>query len=269
MTNRPILFSGPMVRALLDGTKMQTRRLVKPQPGPFEGGVHPKRVARHPAPYLDAYCGEKSTPANPRGMSEDWCWWTRDDRCGDSIGKCPFGKPGDRLWVREAWGINDYRYGGKNSIPKTRPIDLASNNLVHFATKSDAGILNEITRRSSIHMPRWASRLTLIVTDVRAQRLQDISEEDARAEGATMRPKCNGRMGHLNGWSMDWSEIGKPSRFADGGVLRERDISLCDPQAAFASYWNHINGPDAWDENPWVWAVSFEVLRKNIDEVSA
>lgn len=198
MTDRPIIFSAPMVRALLDGTKTQTRR-----------AVSPKRQT-----------------------------------------SCPYGLPGDRLWVREA-------------------CMLTTNRPPLYRADVKADLSWQPVWKPSLHMPRWASRLTLIVTDVRAERLQDISEEDARAEGATMRPKCNGHMGHRDGWSMDWSEIGKPSRFADRGVLRERDISLCDPQAAFASYWNSINGPDAWDDNPWVWAVSFEVQQRNIDEVAA
>lgn len=126
--------------------------------------------------------------------------------------------------------------------------------------------------RPSIHMPRWASRLTLTVTDVLVQRLQEISDADAIVEGASMRPACSGLLGRDPGWSMDWSRVGCMSRFASrppGGPakapLAERDISLCDPQMAFASYWNDLHGHDAWYGNPWVAAISFTVRNGNID----
>jgi len=120
-------------------------------------------------------------------------------------------------------------------------------------------------------MPRWASRLTLIVIDVRVQRLQDISEADAEAEGATSRPKCHGFQGMYPGWSMDWSKVGERSDYATGGPgpLQERDISLGDARMAFANYWGSLNGPGAWEANPWVVALTFAVHRCNIDQMGA
>ena len=268
MNGKPIIFSSEMVRALLEGRKTQTRRVMKDQPAPYKGGVHPNHVAKHPAPYIDAYCSERKTASNPRGMSNEWCWWTEDDRCGPFVGECPY-KPGDLLWVRETWGINhtDYCTG---IIPKERPEDVHDDQMVYFFTEDDPEIQAEMPKRPSIHMPRWASRLTLRITNIRAERLQDISRGDAILEGASMRPACNGCMSRYDGWSMDWAKVGAPSKFGVNGVLTEQCISLGDPQAAFLSYWTDLYGEHETKSvgaNPWVWVYDFEVIRENIDRV--
>lgn len=230
MAERPILFSAPMVRALLAGTKTQTRRVLKPQPG--DDGK---------------FADLKSCYRAHRIMR------------------------GDRLWVRETWAVGsiydgmpprDINPGGKPGWCGIR----------YAATDERFGIKDRV----SIHMPRWASRLTLTVTDVRVQRLQDISEEDAIAEGATHRLACSGFMGRNIGWSMDWSVVGQPSRFArNGGTLAERDVSLGSAVSAFAGFinglhdpkWNH-NGDGIFGANPWVAAYTFTVARRNIDASS-
>lgn len=198
MTDKPIIFSAPMIRALLDGRKTQTRRILKPQP---PEGLMPERMA---------IAGE----AQPVGAP-----WSR----------C------DRLWVREAF---------------VRYYDLDDNDMrvgpLKIAYRADGGFrwLDADTDtfrdtppwKPSIHMPRWASRLTLIVTDVRVQRLQDINEADARSEGWKAPP--DGVIGwHPIGW--------------------------------FSDLWNSIHGPDAWDANPWVAALTFTVHKKNIDQMEA
>ena len=228
MTDRPIIFSAPMVRAMLDGRKTQTRRVLKPQPtGQPSANCHPAHKPRHPAPYLDAYCGEPRTPQNPRGQGRDWHWWQVDDRCGPVACRVPYA-PGGRLWVREAvcwvsgWG---WRYRADND-------DLAE--------KRETG---EVSRwRPSIHMPRWASRLTLTVTDVRVQRLQDISEADAVAEGVIH--------DSFGGWRGHEGTIGYPTAIW-----------------AYHHLWNSLHGPGAWDANPWAVAVTFTVQRGNIDQM--
>jgi len=101
VVEHPVLFNDEMMRAILAGLKTQTRRPIKPQPEPYAGGVHPKNKAKHPAPYIDAYCGELKTAQNPRRMSDRWYWWTEDDRLGPEVGRCPFGAPGDTLWLVE------------------------------------------------------------------------------------------------------------------------------------------------------------------------
>ena len=187
MTDRPIIFSAPMVRALLDGRKTQTRRVLKPQPNMLNGG----------RPLNDG-----------RGSYSVEGGWKR----------IPYA-PGDRLWVREAF----------TEVPMIGPRYYATNDIPASFKKV-----------SPIHMPRWASRLTLIVTDVRVQRLQEISDDDARAEGV-LPDGFEGYRGHEG-------TIGYPTAIW-----------------AFRHILNSIHGPDAWDANPWVAAISFTVHRCNID----
>lgn len=205
MTDRPILFSAPMVRALLDGTKTQTRRVVKPQPQPNGGaGLHPV------APYR-----------NPRGL---WAWVlaATGHGSGGNLFACPYGKPGDRLWVRETWTTHAFL----DDIP---PRDLTTRSLHYQAD----GVIKTGKLRPSIHMPRWASRITLDVTGVRVERLQGISADDAKAEGAP------------------------PSHQSIDRVSRE--LGYADfPRSWYAQLWEQINGPGSWDANPWVWVVSFK-----------
>ena len=184
---RPILFSAPMVRALLDGSKTQTRRVVKPQPvydGRFAGGWKLKGKKGHEAATCSPFIAEV----------------------------CPYGQPGDRLWVRESFA-HIYR---DNSSPERRSFE----DVAYMADGRGIDIGAYGSWKPSIHMPRWASRITLEITGVRVERLQDISEADARAEGASQHP--------------------------DG------------PWHAYRSLWTLINGPDSWAANPWVWIIEFK-----------
>lgn len=234
MTDRPIIFSGPMVRALLDGRKTQTRRVLPNLPSTWE----------------------------VREIIDGTVFAFKPGFAGEGHVKLRYA-PGDRLWVREAWGINDYRYGGTQPIPKQRPADLEDDHVSYLATESDAEIVSEMPYRPSIHMPRWASRLTLIVEGVRVERLQQISRDDAIAEGAISKPNCSGYANRYEGWSMNWREPAS-------------DHSLATPQLAFGSFinelhggpsWNIKNQPPLWEQNPWVVAVSFRVVRANIDKI--
>jgi hypothetical protein len=238
MTDHPILFNAAMVRAILAGRQTMTRRIIKDgvPPKPSHDDVYPpNRLTARTAPYLDAYCGGEKTPHNPRGMTREWCWWTRDDRPG-----APFRVPcvpGDTLWVRETWAhdardLDTCRRGVESDGPSYGPYYRAT------CLTSD---VQQLRWRPSTNMPRWASRISLRVTAVRVERLRDINEDDAKAEGATERAA---------GWSMDWSNGGKP--------VSDHEIALRSARWAFASYWNSINGPDAWDANPWVSVTTFE-----------
>ena len=195
---RPILFSSPMVRAILAGKKSQTRRIVKPV---FHKGTILK------------YAGDSEYLAGKTTDSSDVVRLF-----------CPYGKPGDTLWVRETWrsSASDPKY-------------------VHFAADLDAYDREEKGPwRPSIFMPRWASRLTLRSTSVRVEHLQDITDADAEAEGIQRNP-----LGTY------W--CGAPHK--THGMPTQWDTA----REAFASLWDDINGDRAaWALNPWVWVVSFE-----------
>lgn len=218
MKERPILFSAPMVRALLDGRKTQTRRVVKPQP--VKNGYHEekhffRRIERFPA---DTWL-LPSTKKDRFFLAPDW--HTR----------CPYGAPGDRLWVKETHAVN---------VPGCeRGLSYRAD---HHDPKGD-GPANPMRWIPSIHMRRVYSRLTLEVTEVRVERVQDICENDAVAEGV--------------------EEIVDPERFWRWkNYMPERESSavLCSLPSAresFWSLWESINGTASLSANPWVWVVSF------------
>ncbi len=187
MKERPILFSAPMVRALLSGTKTQTRRVMK------------------------------LVQVRPDGMS--------DAQLAAALRLCPYGVPGDRLWVREAHGyVSEDKFG---------PVWDS----IIYRADDNAGWSGKW--RPSIHMPRAASRITLEVTGVRVERLQEISEADAIAEGI--------EPGAVPGW---WSLYGRDAN----------DDMDRSPRVAYRSLWESINGPGSWDSNPFVWVVEFKRL---------
>jgi len=217
MKERGLMFKAEMVRAILEGRKTQTRRIVKPEISPFVQQTPDCHPPKHPEPYLDAYCGEKKTDANPRGMSRDWCWWTRDDRPSLPAAKSAF-IPGDVIWVKETWA----------EFP-------SDGDWIYRAEYSEA-LAKDLKWKSAMFMPRRASRLALIVTDVRVRRLQDISEEDAKAEG--IRDDGAAYLDYMSGdYHFSWAV------------------------SSYQSLWESINGPGSWDANPWVWAYTFEVKR--------
>lgn len=232
MADRPILFSGPMVRAILDGRKTQTRRVVKDVPDMPAPDCHPSHTPKHPAPYLDAYCGEQKTSANPRGMGRNWHWWQVDDRPGVVAFRLPYA-PGDRLWVRESWNMSGLGWN--------RP--QAGLGKLHYRATDEGQWKNYWGAwRPSIHMPRWASRLTLTVTDVRVQRVQEISSADAIAEGCAA---------YANSTSID--------------------CDTPDPRDDFRTLWDNLNAKRGfgWDANPWVCAITFTSRQCNIDKLDS
>lgn len=215
MKERPILFSGPMVRAILDGRKTQTRRVVKPQP---------LWVGDPGVPF-------KTRDADPKGIIE-----------------CPYGQIGDRLWVREAWSgeywLKDIKPIERLGMPHPdRLVSLTPETWYWADGNPESGDWER--PRPSIHMPRWASRITLEITDVRVERLQDISEEDAKREGVNKYDD-----GPIGGMYVDY-EARQPVP-ADG------------PIHSFKTLWQSINGPDSWDANPWVWVVEFNRVTGDI-----
>lgn len=250
MADLPIIFSAPMVQALLDGRKSQTRRVLKLPKRTHSGGPiyeRPDMGGWAATTIGGGGCFTVGRDGRRLPVPERPAIWHQTTGVVMAL---PF-DVGDRLWVREAHAFDSV--------------------LVRYYATDDVHDLRK--KRFPIHMPRWASRITLTVTDVRVQRLQDVTEADAMAEGATSRPSCSGFMGRDPGWSMDWSRVGELSRFAmvppgspAKNPLKESDISLCDPRMAVASQWNEDHGPGAWDANPWVAAISFDVARGNIDQ---
>jgi hypothetical protein len=227
---RPILFSAPMVRAILEGRKTQTRRVVKNCKKFAEWDAEPDSA-------YDVIIADDQSCAHFLVAA--------DHGFTDAI-PCPYGQPGDLLWVRETtkedcWGSTSFA--------------------VYCADSALSRIEWWYSRKvcPSIFMPRWASRITLRIKSVRVERLNQISREDAIAEGVTSRPNCYGFRNRHDGWSADWSRVGQPSKYAmQGKTLCESDISLSSPQLAFQNLWERINGPDSWDANPWVWVIEFE-----------
>jgi hypothetical protein len=210
---RPILFNGDMVRAIMSGAKTQTRRIYAGSPK-LDGEIHPD------------------------GSGEKWTDW----------GKCPFGQPGDRLWVRETWGLCGYLDStdwdrGSVAGEKSRPV----NRLVEY--RSDWNVEDgSAFWRPSIHMPRWASRITLEITAVRVERLQEITNQDAQAEGLPW--ACPHRHG-LKGIEIDGES---PDPYAKNHDTGWNDCWIC----AFKSLWNSIYGAGSWRSNPWVWVFEFK-----------
>lgn len=213
MADRPILFSSPMVRAILEGRKTQTRRVLR-VPAPFE-----------PSDEISVQVATGSIEPQFRHR--------------------------DRLWVRETWqglSFGDYQ------PTKSRVCDLR-----YRATDPLANSEKEVRGypwRPGIHMPRWASRLTLIVTDVRVQRLQDISEADAWEEGCV-----RGDPDHVGGFFP--AEEPDPSGIGHRGWDNARDW--------FADLWDSLNAKRGfgWEANPWVCAVTFTAHQCNIDQMEA
>lgn len=231
MKERPILFSAPMVRAILDGTKTQTRRLVKPQPEPIPVDV-------------------------PKAPGDNGWWWPAKAarsmvQIRDMGAFCPYGKLGDRLWVREAffaWGRWETRFSAKKGRDEWHFVDMSAesgNDYLYAADgvsntqafiKRRGGVQPMYWMRPSIHMPRRASRILLQLVSVRVERLNDISEADALAEG-------------IHQETVDMI-------LGTAEAMNQRE-----PRPAREAYrllWEDINGPGSWAANPWVWCVEFK-----------
>ena len=211
MKARPILFSVEMIRALLAGRKTLTRRIVKPQPDAVHDG--------DPYWHIGGY-RLRPGAANPLA--------------------CPHGRPGDLLWCREShWRFTGCAEGGKAwpgfiDSPTGSAYDARCYD--DYAQIGAARMSAAVVRVPSIHMPRWASRITLLIEDVRVERLQDISEADAIAEGC---PAVS---------------------------LHDLDCDSTPPSAHFRALWQSLHGPDSWAANPWVWRIQFRPILKNVDD---
>lgn len=229
MRERPILFSGPMVRAILGGRKTQTRRVVKRQPH--------ADCSRIEVDFYHPTVIDKSGDEAPG--DEIFGAYSLDGEWG---AKCPYGQPGDRLWVRETW-CELYE---DHFAELDRPRDVLVNRYDYprrngAAYRAECSAESDEIRASygyrwkpSIHMPRWASRLSLEVVGVRVERVKDISRADAKAEGFL------------------------PSEYT--GLESWNGQMYGNAELAFAACWRDINGPESWDANPWVWVLWFKLV---------
>jgi hypothetical protein len=215
---RPILFSALMVKALLEGSKTQTRRIVKPR----------KSVNFGCLLYPNELAGEVNN-----GVMDN----------------CPW-RPGGRLWVRETWQPAAPRDGTWPDVSfygcKTAPLSLIPEryqnpeNCLFRASWQGPDLIGW---KPSIFMPRWASRITLEIVNVRVEKLQDISDEDAIAEGI---PRFGDGFGR---WHPDPDDINYT------GTTKK-------PVLSYMGLWEYVNGPGSWDKNPWVWVIEFKIVRE-------
>lgn len=241
MTDRPILFSAPMVLALLGGRKTQTRRLLRMR-------------------------GHKSFSQFGPSDTKGYDWHFRDShlrwhdlRHSELLARLPWAV-GDRLWVRETWACHWATDDQAPAAidPKAWSARYLADGFIRPAFSDGSEALADQFRKTrvSIHMPRWASRVTLTVTDVRVQRLQEISEEDAQAEGVEREifPPAWPTMYERAYW-----------KGYENHKAAHRDTAV----GSFSSLWTSIHGPGAWDANPEVVAISFRCEHRNIDAVAA
>jgi hypothetical protein len=217
MTDLPILFSAPMIRALLEGRKTMTRRVMKQQPSP----------SWRPFSY-----GEVHKMINGEPSEDHVIGWGPSNEDGDEAYPLKY-LIGQRRWVKEKWRT-EVRYD--QTKPINLPLDAPIGFDADYDMESNDGFRGK--SRSSRFMPKFASRLTLAVTDVKVERVQDISQEDAMNEGAEFTPYMNS------------------AYEADGDYITD-----------FQNIWNTIHGPDAWQRNDWVEAVTFTVHNSNIERM--
>lgn len=220
MADRPIVFSGPMVRALWADRKTQTRRLCKDQP---PAGVTIIRKTIRPFGKETFHAFERRT------------------KFGNFGGEVPVEiKRGDHVWVREGWRTEiEIEQVRACNVPPHSPIEYLAGGVANMPART---VTFAGRRRASMHMPRWASRMTLIITDVRIERLQDISDADAIAEG-----------------------IEQSKKFPDRYLTPAGDYAV--PKVAYQRLWEAINGPGSWEANPWIVAYTFRVIKQNIDQI--
>ena len=234
MKIRPILFTPENAKKSYLGSKTETRREVKPQPPQSA----PSSIE---CEWLDGTTGTQDY-----GFSNE-----------DRIWKCPYGGPGDRLWVREAFYIDHYEYlGALTGLP---PLTAAEQkNCLYYA--ADGPVHDQIPEcegipklKPAIFMPRWASRTTLEIVSVRVERLQNITETDAIAEGIYSQ-FVNVEPLHM---MKKWVASGVKMTCANGDVSTEAPAFL-SAKDAYRALWNSINGKDAWGRNPFVWVLGYK-----------
>lgn len=250
MKEKPILFSAPMVRAILDGSKTQTRRVMKFQPS--ESWL--------PHSYGEVHKMEDGEFPMKRG-EPIVIGWGPSDCFGEEAYPCPHGQPSDRLWLRE----EHYRFGHWEPVPGVRT--KGGRQKWKFVADSTECLYEapESFRKGRHHkdpatpawhkrlgrfMPRSLSRITLEIVSVRVERLQEISEEDAQAEGVE-------RQAAFDDPDLKYQSYSGEDNGAGCGYFCERSYTN-----GFRNIWITINGPDSWTQNPWVWVINFKRINQ-------
>ena len=244
MKERPILFSGPMVRAIMEGRKTMTRRIVKP---------------------IIANCLEDGWGG------EQQIYWTRDDEPIEATRLCPYGASDDRLWIKEAWRTyENFNEFSPKEIEKMAKNIGYENAWAPIQYEADQTRINWLDRqygpgryRHAQFMPKWASRILLEITNVKVERLQDITEEDAASEGVA--PLFSQKQIHEPHYRMELDLDPMPFKnytwHGMGGSDEFSGYSSCaTAKESFQSLWYSIHGPDSWEQNPWVWVIEFKKL---------
>jgi hypothetical protein len=273
MKERPILFSGPMVRAILEGRKTQTRRVMK-----MKRLVQPRKMVRGDAPFASHYCADPrwiyDAEINQHGAVSAKVATGDDDQLGLKPGEfdfiCPYADgetvlvsgegwrvipaAGQRLWIRESLrrdDTNEWHYCADDLV-----VTVPSRNKEAVSALRVWAHHKEGDSCPSIHMPRFASRITLEVTKVRVERLQNCSETDAIAEGGAQKELLHPPDG------FDPDNVNPPGAFGYVSGLHPFPEGKIHPTAAqaFAERWDHINAARGfgWEKNPWVWVIEFK-----------
>lgn len=268
MKTNPIIFSGPMVRAILDGRKTQTRRMVSKQnsmtscPFDWHDLDSPQTFADHGFPdehghYLGGYLHAPISNGPPghdkTAIFRIYPRYAADGQWDEEPERdyCP---PPTRLWVRETWAV-------VQTCDYIKPSELPHGTAAWYpATPSTCIGLGKM--RPSIFMPRWASRITLEIEAVRAERLQDINTGDCISEGIWVEPPTGATQQKYPADYADWSEK-KREEWANSAA-RAMYMTQCyhegELQKAYSNLWDSIHGEGAWDENPYVWVLDFKRL---------
>lgn len=229
MKERGMIFNGEMVRAILDGRKTQTRRIMKPQPGPCPRGGH-----WWPSNVFKTMLHVEEEMQNGKG---GW---------GGLVGDaCPFGDVGDRIWVRETFTGH---YLDDDQIQDIKDGRDKASSLCEYRADYPDGYQAADGWTPSIHMPRWASRILLEITDVRVEQLNAISPEDAESEGLE-RTNFTGF-----GDEPGLPSYPEPDVYFDPLKKQWKEY----PPEAFAGLWESIYGEESWKANPWVWVIEFK-----------
>ena len=280
MKERPILFSAPMVRAILEGRKTQTRRVVKPstlesidfctQHADESPATREDLGLFYARPEVEDSRGRTRALKHP-----EWLIYNAEypDEGSLPIGQ-GFGAVGDRLWVRETFSIEHACDGNSPPFNDGRPTKRGKDFeepawwQPHYRATDEAPDLTCESERCrvceskdfgphwkpSIHMPRWASRITLEVTGVRIERLQEISDSDSRAEGIE-----HNWIGPLDKGPNGYGGIGWTEEVGWMNYMTSADGEPCYiPRESYQSLWESINGAASWAANPWVWVIEFK-----------